>query len=685
MHTSHTTNINHSGRTFTPARIVALALIVVLIGGIASLGFRTGSDQVKVPAHAKAGDLVLRDCDYPTESGRFKADCGTLVVPENRDDPASRLIGLPVTRIHARSANANAPVFRLEGGPGRSNMTFPDASRFADHHDVVLVGYRGVDGSSALDCPEVVSALKHSGDMLADKAIDAKVAAYKACASRLTREGVDLDGYTLAQRVDDLEAARTALGYKSVDLLSESAGTRTSMIYSWRYPTSVHRSVMIGANPPGHFLWDARMTDRQIGDYADLCSRDNTCRGRTDDLSSSLRRQAGHVPDHWWFLPIKPGNVRLASFFGMMSSTSAGAPIDAPMTLDSWNAAAHGDASGLWFMSLASQITFPTAEVWGDVAAVSRADVGAARAYFASDSRKGSILGDAGSSFLWANGRLADAWPSTPGDNQYSTMQSSNVDTLVISGALDFATPPLNATNEIMPYLPNGHQVVLQGFGHTDDFWNRQTDASKRLVNQFFDTGKVDDSLYKPQVVDFTPDMSQTSLAKIVAGALMLLALTTIGSLALMARRVHTRDHFGRTASAVLRSVVPVVLGFGGWFLGILIVLPTMRTVPIDDMVLMTVSTAAPIGLAVYLAWVHRSWAKQTKLIGAAAALLGALAGAVLAFHAAAGVLAIVTTIFGAIAGANLAVIGLDMLMGSQVEPPTEVVAEPQRELVSVG
>ena len=39
-------------------------------------------------------------------------------------------------------------------------------------------------------------------------------------------------------------------------------------------------------------------------------------------------------------------------------------------------------------------------------------------------------------------------------------------------------------------------------------------------MNQFFDTGKVDDSLYKPgqQVVDFTPDMSQTSLAKIVAG-----------------------------------------------------------------------------------------------------------------------------------------------------------------------
>ena len=34
-------------------------------------------------------------------------------------------------------------------------MNFPDASRFAGNHDVVLVGYRGVDGSSRLDCPEV--------------------------------------------------------------------------------------------------------------------------------------------------------------------------------------------------------------------------------------------------------------------------------------------------------------------------------------------------------------------------------------------------------------------------------------------------------------------------------------------------------------------------------------------------
>src|SRR4029079_3518109 len=104
-------------RTFTPARIVALALIAVLIGGLTSLRFGSAPEHIEVPAHAKAGDLLLHKCDYATEKGDYSADCGTLVVPENRDKPNSRLIAVPVTRIHSRSPGATEPIFRLEGEP----------------------------------------------------------------------------------------------------------------------------------------------------------------------------------------------------------------------------------------------------------------------------------------------------------------------------------------------------------------------------------------------------------------------------------------------------------------------------------------------------------------------------------------------------------------------------------------
>ena len=162
----------------------------------------------------------------PPRTARYRADCGTLVVPENRADPRSRLIALPVTRILARSSHPLAPIFHLNGGPGMTNMTFPQASRLAAQHDVVMVGYRGVDGSSVLNCPEVTAALESSADFLGKASLSAYSQAFASCAKRLERSGVDLAGYTLAEQADDIEAARVALGYQRIDLLSESAGTR---------------------------------------------------------------------------------------------------------------------------------------------------------------------------------------------------------------------------------------------------------------------------------------------------------------------------------------------------------------------------------------------------------------------------------------------------------------------------
>ena len=203
---------------------------------------------------------------------------------------------MKVIRIKARSDRPGAPIFRLQGGPGGTNMTFTRASRLADRHDLVLVGYRGIDSSVRLDCPEVSSALKRSTDYLGQKSFHAYTQAFRDCAARLQADGVDLAGYTLPEQVDDIEAARRALGYERIDLVSESAGTRLAMIYSWRYPRSIHRSVMIGVNPPGHFLWSPQATDELIGRYSRLCAQDAGCSSRTDDLAASMRKTAAHLP-----------------------------------------------------------------------------------------------------------------------------------------------------------------------------------------------------------------------------------------------------------------------------------------------------------------------------------------------------------------------------------------------------
>ena len=73
---------------------------------------------------------------------------------------------------------------------------------------------------------------------------------------------------------------------------------------------------------------------------------------------------------------------------------------------------------------------------------------------------------------------MARAWPANPSENQYTSVPNSNVPTLLIGGTLDFETPAQNATKELLPHLPNGHQVILSGLGHVDDFDAYEPSAS---------------------------------------------------------------------------------------------------------------------------------------------------------------------------------------------------------------
>jgi len=139
---------------------------------LASCGDNESSTSV--PVDAQAGDLAgLESCKYEANNVVYDADCGTLIVPENREDPNSRLIALPVIRILATGNDPTEPIFRLTGGPGNSNLGFSLLPWFIEDHDIVLVGYRGVDGPVVLACPEVTKAIKTiSDDWLSDPALD---------------------------------------------------------------------------------------------------------------------------------------------------------------------------------------------------------------------------------------------------------------------------------------------------------------------------------------------------------------------------------------------------------------------------------------------------------------------------------------------------------------------------------
>lgn len=206
---------------------VVLALLAALL--LVGCGAKTASVPV-IPAGARAGDLTeWNNCAFQPEGIKtnYAAECGTIVVRENWEKAGSRLIALPVVRVRASGPQPAEPIFFLNGGPGESNLTWAPPDWLRQNHDVVLVGYRGVEGTVTLTCPELKGPVNaHKGkDFFSAQTIKEAVTATQQCAARLQQAGVDLSGYTIPGVVADLEAVRVALGYERINLFSLSYGT----------------------------------------------------------------------------------------------------------------------------------------------------------------------------------------------------------------------------------------------------------------------------------------------------------------------------------------------------------------------------------------------------------------------------------------------------------------------------
>ena len=163
----------------------------------------------------------------------------------------------------------------------------------------------------------------------------------------------------------------------------------------------------------------------------------------------------------------------MAGFFGLINATSdGGGPLAAPRTLDTLLSVDKGDGAGAWLLSVFAGLAFPRAQVWGDVAAVGthRRRLRESASSRPAPTADPSSAAPAPTSSGPAAG-CSTPGPRTPTRTSTRSVRDSNVETLLIGGQLDFATPPQNATRELLPHLPNGHQVVLPNLGHADDFW----------------------------------------------------------------------------------------------------------------------------------------------------------------------------------------------------------------------
>ncbi len=464
---------------------------------------------------ARIGDIHLEACPYKTEGKSYQSQCGSIVVPENRSVPESRLIRLPFMRIQSESEEKNPPIFYLTGGPGMSNLKFNPTKSLLENHDFIMIGYRGVDGSSVLKCPEIKKVIADSGKIFGSESKNRLKAAAKECFQRLRKEGFDLNGYNIVEVMKDIEDIRKGLKYEKINLLSESYGTRIAIFYAQEYSERSHRSVMIGANPPDRFFWNPEMIDQQIQQYSQLCSEDEFCKKNLENLEDMMRRVNQKMSKKWLFLTIDPDKVKLMTFVLLFHRQTAALAIDA------YQAADQGDASGLALLSKAYDIAIPGMFNWGDftLKAVS-ADYQPTHNYEKELDPKGTIMGSPLSQYFWFY--LPEEFEIIP--ERYRTMSMTDVETLILSGNLDFSTPSTYAKNEILPYLKNGRQIIFSDAGHVNDLWNVKSVRDENLIPHFFNTGEVEETDLEKRPMEFDISFGLPGIAKgiLVAGCVIL-------------------------------------------------------------------------------------------------------------------------------------------------------------------
>jgi len=167
------------------------------------------------------------------------------------------------------------------------------------------------------------------------------------------------------------------------------------------------------------------------------------------------------------------------------------------------------------------------------------ADFDPGRDYCTEMNPSNSIMGAPISEFYWCSLQYGK-WPTALIPEEYRQVQPSDVETLLVSGNVDFSTPVWTATNELLPALSNAEQVTLAEFGHTDDVWGLQSEATIHLLTTFYDSGEVDDSYYIYQPMGFNVGlMSFPFLAKMLVAVIILVPLLLAALVWLMVRRIH--------------------------------------------------------------------------------------------------------------------------------------------------
>jgi pimeloyl-ACP methyl ester carboxylesterase len=267
--------------------------------------------------------LTLNDCREAGELVR----CGTLRVPENRSMDGGRRLDLSIIVVpYTGHAQASEPLFVLKGGPGEAATS--DAEYTLDlfralraEHDLVLLDQRGT-GATGLQCDVADHAFLIPRDP-------------EQCLAQL-RSKADLRLYTTEHFVEDLDAARKALGYEQISLWAGSYGTRAAYIYATKYPERIRSLVLIAPAPLSMPVLDAFEEDGRVALDALTadCVADRACGKAFPRVRADVRRLRDGLTDRFDLIGFQAllyssGTSRWIPFLASRAAVGDRAPLEA--------------------------------------------------------------------------------------------------------------------------------------------------------------------------------------------------------------------------------------------------------------------------------------------------------------------------------------------------------------------
>ena len=428
------------------------------------------------------------------------ADCGYLVVPEDRSTPNGPTIRLMVARHRAQSPEKKPdPILYLEGGPGDIAPLEIDAiikANFIRDRDIWVVSQRGTWSSQ----PALICAANNefARELLglrfySDATKRAHLSATKACHRELSAGGANLSAYNTSESVADLADLRKVLGIAQWNVFGNSYGTYTAQTLMRDHPEGI-RSVVLDSVLPTTYSIPANWWNARYGFYNlfKACKAQPACEAAYPHLERTFTGLVNKFEAKPLTTVISDSNtgkkikVKLdggALIDWLRNQTYALPTLQAAPATIAGLAAGRRDAIETIAKDRASRAPpyHPGAPALGDGLAFGvtcREDYPfATPAELAAAGREAfpdypaSVQREGIGGWAYVNEDCRDVWKVPPAPKSMHEPVASNIPTLLISGTFDTLTS-LAGAKAAAARLSRATIVSIPGVGHTVSPWS---------------------------------------------------------------------------------------------------------------------------------------------------------------------------------------------------------------------